>query len=99
VSQEGEPIDTFDGACKDQRTAIKAIAESVKQMHQAPVFKIQELYPGQHDEIHANITLTYRHLEDAAMRLGKAIQAYDHGISVYDREKGPSYKQTDKGTD
>lgn len=37
----------------------------------------------QHMEMHANITLTYRHLEDARMRLGKTIQAFDGGTSVY----------------
>jgi hypothetical protein len=29
--------------------------------------------------------LAYRHLEDASMRLGKAIQAMDGGTSVYDK--------------
>ena len=36
-------------------------------------------------EILANITLAYRHLEDARMRIGKSIQAYDGGTSVYNR--------------
>lgn len=34
-------------------------------------------------EILANIMIAYRHLEDARMRIGKAIQAYDGGTSVY----------------
>lgn len=34
-------------------------------------------------EVMANITLAYRHLEDAKMRLGKVIQAVE-GASVYD---------------
>jgi len=34
-------------------------------------------------EMLANVTLAYRHLEDARMRLGKVIQAYDGGVSVY----------------
>jgi hypothetical protein len=33
----------------------------------------------------ANVMLAYRHLEDAAMRLGKAVQAFDGGQSVYPR--------------
>jgi hypothetical protein len=33
----------------------------------------------------ANVMLAYRHLEDASMRLGKAIQAMDGGTSVYDK--------------
>ena len=32
-------------------------------------------------EVFANITLAYRHLEDAAMRFGKVIQAADGGKS------------------
>jgi len=27
--------------------------------------------------------LSYRHLEDASMRLGKVIQAYDWWVSIY----------------
>ncbi len=33
----------------------------------------------------ANLMLAYRHLEDASMRLGKALQSIDGGVSVYDR--------------
>ncbi len=29
--------------------------------------------------------LTYRHLEDASMRLGKILQHLDGGVSVYDK--------------
>lgn len=36
-------------------------------------------------EVPANVTLAYRHLEDASMRLGKALQALDGGVSVYDK--------------
>lgn len=36
-------------------------------------------------EVIASLTLCYRHLEDASMRLGKAIQAHDGGVSVYDK--------------
>lgn len=34
-------------------------------------------------EMIANATLAYRHLEDARMRIGKVIQAFDGGTSVY----------------
>lgn len=36
-----------------------------------------------HGEIVANIILAHRHLEDARMRLGKAIQAYE-GRDIFD---------------
>ncbi len=38
-------------------------------------------------EMIANIMLTYRHIEDARMRLGKVIQAREGGESVYDKSK------------
>ena len=41
--------------------------------------------PADAGEIIANLMLSYRHLEDAAMRLGKVIQAHDGGKSVYDK--------------
>ena len=41
-----------------------------------------------HQEMIENIVLAYRHLEDARMRLGKAIQAYEGGESIYDKPKG-----------
>ncbi len=33
----------------------------------------------------ANLTLAYRHLEDCIMRLGKVIQAFKGGKSIYDK--------------
>jgi hypothetical protein len=39
-------------------------------------------------EMAANIVLSFRHLEDASMRLGKAIQAYDGGVSCYNADMG-----------
>ena len=36
-------------------------------------------------EVLANLILSYRHLEDARMRLGKAIQADGDGVSVLDK--------------
>lgn len=37
------------------------------------------------NEARANLTLAFRHLEDARMRLGKSIQALDGGVSCYDK--------------
>jgi hypothetical protein len=33
----------------------------------------------------ANLTLAYRHLEDASMRIGKVKQARNGGESIYDK--------------
>ena len=34
----------------------------------------------------ANTILAYRHLEDAAMRLGKALQAMNGGVSIFEKK-------------
>jgi hypothetical protein len=45
----------------------------------------------QHANMHANITLAFRCLEDARMRLGKVMQACQGGVSIFDKEgDGPS---------
>lgn len=68
------------------RSRIKDVAANVDSMRQKcmndPDVKASPSYNG---EVVANITLAYRHLEDASMRLGKALQALDGGVSVYDK--------------
>ena len=77
------PEETFKERTMELRLKIKDIAK------QLSFFKLyigtEETKDGEDKgEMMANLTLTYRHLEDASMRLGKAIQASDGGISVYD---------------
>lgn len=67
------------------RNKLRQLAIEVNELHSHPHFSEPEHYKSQHDEMHANIMLAYRHLEDATMRIGKAVQAYDGGISVYPR--------------
>lgn len=68
--------------CEALRRDIKAIADRLSELrhdgHEGP------------SEAYANATLAYRHLEDASMRLGKAIQALDGGMSVYDQAQVPA---------
>ena len=40
---------------------------------------------GNPGEVRANLTLSFRHLEDARIRLGKAIQHSGDGVSCYDK--------------
>jgi hypothetical protein len=49
------------------------------------VFVAEQTHQHQHSEMKANLKLAYRHLEDARMRIGKAVQAFDGGKSVYPR--------------
>lgn len=75
------PLDTK-ARCYDFRREIKAVASKVK------ILKSSNFpnNPGtDRGEIIANLTLAYRHLEDSAMRLGKAIQELDGGTSIYDK--------------
>ena len=50
-----------------------------------------------------NITLAFRHLEDARMRLGKVMQAYQGGVSIFDRDgqtvSGPESKTPEVSPD
>lgn len=65
------------------RREIKDVAKLVKQQVEETKARPQVVNEDK-GEVIANLMLTYRHLEDASMRLGKAIQAHDGGISVYD---------------
>jgi hypothetical protein len=70
-----------------QRQAVKSISESVRRLYREGFSYGLDGYPLEADatEARTNVELAYRHLEDAAMRLGKALQALDGGVSVYDR--------------
>lgn len=71
--------------CEELRRDIKHIADKLRRIYRPP----EPYDPSQPAEAYANATLAYRHLEDASMRLGKAIQAIDGGTSVYDKEQVP----------
>ena len=70
------------------RAEIKAVAAKVKKFIAyskgvTPTSDDSERRNG--SEMIANATLSYRHLEDAAMRIGKAMQAYQGGVSILDK--------------
>lgn len=71
--------------CEDFRRQLKPIADNLIALCRDGVDPNPEIRP----EVIANVMLAYRHLEDASMRLGKAIQAIDGGISVYDKDQVP----------
>ena len=47
---------------------------------------------SQQSNMLAHITLAFRHLEDARMRIGKVLQAHQGGISILDRTGDTSSK-------
>lgn len=71
----------FSNQCSEARVQIKQVGQFVKELIEQAKLHDEIKEKG---EMIANVTLAYRHMEDAAMRLGKAIQAYEGGESIYD---------------
>ncbi len=81
--------DALKQRCDRYRYEILEIATAVKSLMKLSDFDIvKETYDGQHGEMKANIMLSYRHLEDARMRIGKILQAADDGVSILDKGEG-----------
>lgn len=77
---------SFDELCSIGRAKIKDIGEFIDSLRKTAVeFPIVDNHRSNKGEMIANVTLSYRHIEDAAMRLGKAIQAYEGHGSIYDQ--------------
>lgn len=77
---------SFIQCCRSVRVGIKTLAAEVKELkHHSELTGELQAPSTDVAEAQANVMLSYRHLEDSAMRLGKAIQAYDGGVSVYDK--------------
>lgn len=75
----------FAGAVNGTRKQIKDIAAYLQGFKEG-ISKQEMTVAGDRGEVMANLTLAYRHLEDASMRLGKVLQAHDGGVSVYDKD-------------
>lgn len=77
--------------CEDLRRRLKVIADEMTQIRK----REHRAHHGTgkkavtEGEAMANFVLAFRHLEDASMRLGNAIQVLDGGISVYDKDQVP----------
>lgn len=79
----------FRGRCDELRKRLKDVAVDVYDLKTSPIVT-SPIVTGDgldKEEMIANLMLAYRHLEDARMRVGKAIQAFDGGVSVYDPPK------------
>jgi len=80
----------------DLRHAIQRVASHVILTKEYPVLHIPRTEDGfDGKEVIDNIKLSYRHLEDAKMRLGKALQALDGGVSIYDKARDVLDQQED----
>ena len=67
--------------CDGLRVEILHVGHLVRNM----IYEEMDTDQADYREVRANIMLSYRHLEDARMRLGKVIQALEGGTSVYDK--------------
>jgi len=76
---------TFEEQCNELRAECKAIEKKSREMMNADTFRNEQAFAGQHAEMAANLMLAVRHMEDARMRLGKAIQYSGDGVSKYDK--------------
>jgi len=78
---------------EDALHALRADIEIVKQ--EVTAVRIFARDTEDNGELMANIVLSFRHLEDARMRLGKAIQALGDGVSIYDKDEEASECECD----
>lgn len=76
--------------CEGLRNEIRDIGAAVLVLMKHGDFQKEqtqkELYINCHSEMKANIMLSYRHLEDARMRLGKVMQQIQGGVSKFDKQ-------------
>jgi hypothetical protein len=82
-----KPVDFKEG-CFGMRSDIELVKSKCKNWMEHPEILSRENSRkplNKKAEMIANLKLAYRHLEDARMRLGKAVQAYDGGKSCYPR--------------
>lgn len=74
---------TFKEVLDNFRKELKDIAKRIKATKEYKT-KCEVDGTEDRDEELANLTLAYRHLEDASMRIGKTLQALAGGDSIYD---------------
>ena len=74
-----DDLNDFKTICLRLSKDIKQNADEVSNLKTFPIFFYKEKVPDNADipEIVENLTLAFRHLEDAGMRINKAIQAFE----------------------
>jgi hypothetical protein len=88
ASVEGQDARALYDAIVTERLQLKQLADRVRALGRSGI--AAQAKAEVIGETIANCVLAFRHLEDASMRLGKALQALDGGVSVYDRAQVPS---------
>lgn len=93
VEKPAEVSQGFEETCAFLRGRLEETKAKIASLfkHQDLLLAVEQLKgPGclrqtRGGEALANLTLVYRHLEDARMRLGKAMQAMQGGVSILDK--------------
>lgn len=77
---------TFIDCCNDIRADLLLIEMRIRELtpHVSLLDDCADI-----PEVNANLMLAVRHSEDSRMRVGKAIQHSNGGISRYDQESSP----------
>lgn len=78
----GDNIKTLAHSLRDE---CKEVEKRTRALIDHPVFRGDQAFANQHDEMQAQVMLAVRHLEDARMRLGKVCQYAGDGVSIYDK--------------
>ncbi len=86
TSTQQSPVN-FIELCRTLRVLMIDWEKAVLKTGEHPEMKTPSAPNENKGEAMANIKLAYRHIEDARMRIGKAIQAMDGGVSVYDKKQ------------
>ena len=83
---------TIEELCASLRKEIQLTKETVAGLHNHDRFKGETTTLAKGNvpadmlgNMRANITLAFRGLEDARMRLGKVMQAHQGGVSILDK--------------
>lgn len=91
---EGECIKDIQKAIIDgirEKTSVQV--EMLKEtLRERDVKKLEPSTEIDYGEALANLTLAFRHLEDARMRIGKCMQQLQGGVSIYDKQENPHLK-------
>jgi len=84
---------TIEERCESVRQKIKQIEVDVCALTKCREFVVEDsplngpnIPASRNSNMLANITLAFRHLEDARMRLGKVMQAFQGGVSIFDKK-------------
>lgn len=83
-----EKKELFEYECTQIRDMIEDIKKLVKAKRSECFQFNNPSYNIDIVEMDENLVLSYRHLEDARMRIGKVMQALQGGVSKYDKKEG-----------